>query len=275
MKRKILIQAVILLSQTPIVLAQQSPFCADTLTLLNGRVKTGQFITGNLDSIQWKETGKTQTDHISRNEVAGIMFGKRKGDIYLSTELGKIKASTYRVNSVAVLPMEYSGNIKEGMNDDMPYWLQEMASMYLGSSARTLTIADPAEINSVLKKNGITLDDMKRYSPAELASLLQVDYLLTGHVIQEAGNNSTFTHHSDSKEIRVEHTKDNTRIKVKNNGGSFSNSSQDVKTNVLIKLYNHDGNILFSDTRKSILSSGDAYKKCLHYLLKRTPLYKK
>lgn len=275
MNRKFLILTGVLVSKSFSSTGQQNLTASDTLRLWNGQVITGQFIAGNSDSIQWKQKGHFQTQGISRNDISGIKFGKNIISLNPGKETGKSNSGDYRLKTVAVLPIEYIANVKESMDHDMPYWLQEMAVTYLGSNSRTLTIIDPAEINAELKKKGISHKELKRYSPAELASLLQVEYVLTGYVMQEEGNKTEVSNYSSSKEIKSVHSNDNARIKVKDQGSSFSSTNQDVKTTVMVKIYDYTGKILFNDTRKSILSTGDAYKKSLQYLLKRTPLYKK
>jgi hypothetical protein len=96
-----------------------------------------------------------------------------------------------------------------------------------------------------------------------------------GNVVQEGGKIRTETNtDATSKNINYNKSEDynrNEKYKVR----TSSNTSQHYETEVSLAIFNATGENIYSKSRHSILADKDAYKAALHYLLKRTPLYKR
>jgi hypothetical protein len=157
---------------------------------------------------------------------------------------------------VAVLPIHYIGT----ESNEMRYRLQDMVVDYLRRSQ--VKIQDPVETNALLGRKQIKADDLRDYLPAELATILGVDYVITGRVSQEyagaTNNNRSNTHH-DRHQRQI---------------STQSRTTELFNTYIELDIYTSTGENIYSKSRKSILYDVDAYKNGLHYLLKRSPIIK-
>jgi hypothetical protein len=98
--------------------------------------------------------------------------------------------------------------------------------------------------------------------------MLHVEYVITGMVSQESvGMNIT------SHSRREYHDRRRGRFERETSG--HTRAVENMSTYIDLDMYNDRGDKIFSRSRHSILSDVDAYKYGLHYLLKRSPLYKK
>lgn len=161
----------------------------------------------------------------------------------------------------AVLPLYFIGDAPA----EMRYRLQDMAHRFLSSNAAELKFQDPGYTNALLAKKGVSLDDLRGYMPAELAALLEVDYVITGRVTVDHVASSTQEHRY--REERYHHGRE-----VRHTHGQTRTTEQ-FSTWIDLSIYNSSGETIFSKSRKSILYDADAYKNGLQYLLKRSPLY--
>jgi len=170
-------------------------------------------------------------------------------------------------NKVAVLPIIFIADGNTERIDEMRYRLQNIAYLYLKDEALELKFQSPAETNALLLRHGITEANFREFTPKDLANLLQVEYVLTGMVTQEitgesntsTSNRRDFGNWERKRRIQVEH----------------SRTKQQLSTHIDLDIYNDKGEQIFSKSRRSILSDTDAYKYGIHYLLKRSPLYKR
>lgn len=181
--------------------------------------------------------------------------------------------SRYRV---AVLPLVYLGDGSEDREEEMRYQLQDIVVNYMSRSAAELKFVDAAEINALLYKKGISPDNVRQYTPRELARLLNVEYVIMGSVIQDPGNIVTIENSYNSHRQTVERRGrygDRPRITGRSFHTGNTVTRQHIKTQVSISIYNETGDRLYTKSRESILTESDAYKFALQYLLKRTPLH--
>ena len=181
--------------------------------------------------------------------------------------------SRYRV---AVMPLVYMGDGSEDREEEMRYQLQDIVVSYMSRSAAELRFMDAAEINALLYKKGIDAENIRQYTPGELAHLLHAEYVIMGSVIQDPGNIVTTENRYTNRRQTTQHRgRYNDRGRV--TGRSFQTGNtvtrQRIKTQVSISIYNETGDRIYTKSRESILTESDAYRNALQYLLKRTPLY--
>jgi hypothetical protein len=177
---------------------------------------------------------------------------------------------------VAVMPLVYMGDGSEGREEEMRYQLQDVVVSYMSRSAAELKFMDAVEINAILYKKGIDQDNIRQYTPAELADLLHVEYVIMGSVIQDQGNIvTTENRYNVHRQYSNRRGRYDDRRRV--TGRSFQTGNtvtrQHIKTQVSVSIYNETGERIYSQSRQSILTETNAYRNALHYLLKRTPLY--
>jgi hypothetical protein len=174
------------------------------------------------------------------------------------------------------MPLVYLADGREGREEEMRYQLQDIVVSYMSRSAAELKFMDVVEINALLYKKGINADNIRQYTPRELAQFLNAEYVIMGSVIQDPGNLVTTENGYNFRRETVERGRryDN-RGRVR--GRSFHTGNtvtrQNIQTQVSISIYNETGERIYSQSRQSILTESDAYRNALHYLLKRTPLY--
>ena len=175
--------------------------------------------------------------------------------------------TTEREKRVAILPITYISESKGITTDEMRYHLQDITYEFLKQKAIELRFQNPAETNALLLRNGVNESTFRQFTPKEIANLLNVEYVITGKVIQEV--TGTFT--SSNNNRREGYSKNGWGMAKQTS--SQSRTSQQIETVIVFDIYNQRGDQIYDKSRQSILSSVDAYKYGMHYLLKRSPLY--
>ena len=163
-------------------------------------------------------------------------------------------------NKVAVLPITYISEGSPLKTLEMRYRLQSIAHDYLRNGAIELKFQDPAETNALLRRHGVTEDNIRDFTPAELARFLNVEYLLSGMVVQDYVGQQT-VRHTERREYER-------RGRTRRQSTGVSNTRDQMSTSIDLDMYNDKGENIFSKSRRSILSDIDAYKNGIHYLLK-------
>jgi hypothetical protein len=191
-------------------------------------------------------------------------------------------------NKVAILPMIYIGDgSDEDRSEEMRYRLQQFAVDLLSRSAFELKFQDPATINALLLRKGINENTIREYTPAELADILHVEYIIMGTVLQDMGPQVTVSRTNNVRKQYDNRGRDYDDYRHDRNHGHNNNHdvirrethtrstviNQHYRTEVSISIYNGEGEKIYSKSRESILSDADAYKAALQFLLKRQPLY--
>jgi hypothetical protein len=217
---------------------------------------------------------------VSAQDLAALKTGRKAQEVAVSPN-----------NRVAVMPMIYIGDGSDERNEEMRFILQDIAVSYMSRSAAELKFMDGAELNAILYKNGIDEKTIREYTPAELAELLHVEYVIMGSVLQDKGSIVTTTNQRTTRRQIIDHRDRHDRydrydrydrhrrhgngVQVinRNHNTRSTVTRQNVETQVSISIYNDKGEKIYSKSRQSILSETDAYKNAIHYLLKRTPLY--
>jgi hypothetical protein len=169
-------------------------------------------------------------------------------------------------HKVAVLPITYIGTGNTTVTD-MRYRLQNIAYLVLKESTLDLGFQPPAETNALLLKHGVNESNFREFTPAELAAILGVDYVVTGIVTQEQTGESV-TNHSTTRNYS-HHGK-----RGRQESGNTQSRVQ-LATHIDLDVYNDKGGQVFSKSRRSILTDVDAYRNGIQYLLKRSPLYQR
>ena len=148
---------------------------------------------------------------------------------------------------------------------------------FLSNKAVALNIQDPVTTNALMGKAGITTDNFRNYTMAEICGILGVEYIVKGMVTSNMTNTTTSgstTYNSKSSSNNSDKTSKTDKSSSGNVYGS-STTQQNFKTSVLMEIYTDDNKKIFGQDRTSFWSSVDAYKSTIQYLLKKTPIYGK
>jgi hypothetical protein len=245
----------------------------DKVIFLNGTVKEGRVLAFADEKIRFAHTGETLNYEFNKKEIEKIEFASGRTEVLTQREVLTIPpVKIISKNWVAVIPMQYTGYGNEERKDDMGFYLQEIASSYLAKSTVELKIMDAAEVNALLLKNGAIDSNIRRYTAKELAAMLHVEYVIIGSVLQD---NGTVVTNSIMNKTKKADWWNGGEYKRKENAHQQTVTNQLVETHVTLSIYNEAGEKIYTKSRQSLLSERDAYKNTIHYLLKRTFLYKK
>ena len=173
------------------------------------------------------------------------------------------------------MPLIYIADGNDNRAEEMRFFLQDMTISYMSNSAAELKFMDATTINAILLKNGITDVNIRQYTPKELAAILQVEYIITGSVLQTLGSIVTVDNNHNTSRQTVDRYGRDVKWTQRNNSHGSSVTRQNVETQVSLSIYNESGERIYAKSRQSILSEPDAYKNTIQYLLKRTPLYQR
>jgi hypothetical protein len=143
-------------------------------------------------------------------------------------------------------------------------------------NARKLRFQDPSETNALLLKSGVRPETMRQFTPEELVEILQVAYVITGSVAQEEGNINHYTNSTSTGNTRGGKDRDPKRNeRERRQTNVYTTTRVEIKTRVDLTVFNIQGEKIYNDSKRSILTDADAYRNSLHYLLRRTPLYER
>lgn len=159
--------------------------------------------------------------------------------------------------------------------DELRKFTQNQAANSVRQEYGSLTLQDPLTTNALLGKANVTPDNMDSFTPAELAELLGVEFIIFGSVkVTNQGastfssGNTTYTENSAKKNASGSSSN-------KNKGNVFSSTSSSTTINydtmVDLRMFNDRGDNLYSNSRHSIGTGTDAYKGSVDYMIRRTP----
>jgi hypothetical protein len=263
-----LITLLIVLVCTPLVAQDKS---SDRILMLDGEERIGKVTDINDAEVKFVYSGETLVYTIKKEQINKIQFAS--GRIEVITEVKKAEDGSQvgsslesHHNVVAILPFSFLG---QGGDRDSKMGMKVQSDCYtlLKKSASQFTIQDPITTNAILIKNNINENTVAGLTPAEIANVLGVEYVIYGTVkLDQTGATTSSSAYGTSKN------------KGSKNIGivlGSSSTSAEFKTNVDMKIYNDHGDNIYSNSHVSFWQSVDAYTVTLQYLLKRCPLYSK
>ena len=173
-----------------------------------------------------------------------------------------------------MLPFAYI-NPNQETNVEMGYKVQEECYTILSNKAAALIIQDPSTTNALLGKAGVSFDNVRNFTLAELCDILGVEYVVKGTI--SANITSTTSTGSASYDTKTKDGTSKGSSTSKSTGNVYaSGSTQDnFKTSVLMEIYTDEGKKIYGQDRTSFWTTVDAYKSTLQYLLKKCPIYER
>lgn len=248
----------------------------DKIIFLDGAVKEGKVISLATETVRFAYRGETLDYEFDKKAIEKIEFASGRTELITEKKLPAIRKHGDSRNKVAIMPISYISDAGDAKSEEMRFQLQEIAINYLGRSAAELTFLDAATLNAQLLKKSINETNARQYTPKELAELLQVEYVIIGSVQQDKGEMVTVTNSRNTRREAINHHHHyRAGITRKNTRTSSSVTRQHIETYVSLSVFNEDGEMIYTKSRRSILSESHAYKNAIEYLLKRTPLYKR
>lgn len=280
MKRMLVTIAALLLFGLPLFAQNVARPKEDVIIKTNGDELRGKITEVDDDLVKFVYTNETVTYTIKKSEILKVTFSSGRIEVYnkktLPSESGPeakvpapVASAESHHNKVAVLPFVM---IRDGQQtaDALGEQVQNECYALLSKHAGVFSIINPRTTNAILAKAGVTKQNIESYTMEDLCNILGVEYIVDGIVSINQG--STTSSQSNFGKM--------TNNSNKFNNGRFSSSSfattqQNYQTGLTLNMYNEKGEGVYTEERKSFLSSQDAYLATLHYLLKRSPIYSK
>jgi len=263
----------------------------DVVLKLNGDEMTGKVIEVNDDNIKFSYKGESVAYTIKKSEILKITFSSGRIEMInrpvaaesmgSAPSAGNVAADKKadpglesHHNKVAVLPFRFVVDRQTG-DEELGYIAQAEAFAFLNQHSAGLTLQDVNTTNSLLAKAGISYSNARNFTPADICSALGVEYIVQSTITLNRGSVVNTGSTSGSALVKPNQGKGGSNTKVTGHESTFSSSTQNYESSVLLNIFNDSGNTLYSESRKAMLSGQDSYKNTLHYLLKRSPIYRK
>jgi hypothetical protein len=249
----------------------------DTVLTKNGETKIGSVTEITDDAVRFIHKGETLTYTLKKADLVKIIFSSGRVENIndpVNNDSNNAVPKTEHHNKAAIAPFSFLNN-QQGGDREMGYKIQSECYNFLSSKATVISIQDPATTNALLGKAGVTLDNFRNYTMAEICDILGVEYIVKGTVTSNMTNTSTSENATYNSKSSGSSGKTSTDKSSSGTVNSSSTTQQDFKTSVLMEIYTDDGKKIFGQDRTSFWTSVDAYKAALQYLLKKTPIYGK
>ena len=260
----------------------------DVVIMTNGDIKQGKVTGVTQTQIKFRYAGEEFDYEFSKSEVAKVQFASGRVEEFSKNAVDAASPSAgsalpsanapandpSRHNKIAVLPFDFISN--ENMEtESMRNLIQNTAANDIREQYQSLDLQDPMVTNAKLAKNNVSFENLKSFTPSEIAVILGVEYVVYGTVHITNKGTSTYggagTTYNDKDTKSKE--KGNTVERTKGSSYTSVSSSTTVEydTSVDLRLFNDQGKNLYSDSRHAFGNTIDAYEGSVSYMIKRTP----
>lgn len=229
------------------------------------------------DIVKFFYTGEEVQYELKKQSISKIQFANGREEVFNNVSAaGEGTMSPSAVNNavisttnlLAVVPFEIVTNDQTLTTDGMRREIQQSCVEALASRPFSFQIQDLRTTNSLLAEAGIAMADIANHTPAELAKLLGVGYVVFGKYDIENRVTSSYGFSYGTYKDKNQDNKTKGTLVQSNN--SYTTTSYDTK--VQLSIYDANTRQLFSDMRKPIFGSLDSYKGTLKTLAKRVTL---
>lgn len=251
----------------------------DSIVMKNNDVKVGNVTEVSDDAIKFVYKGESLNYTLKKTDIVKIIFASGRvenmsGPATDDNNAAAQAPKTDHHNKAAVLPFSYISD-QQGGDPEMGYKIQSECYSSLSNKAATLHFQDPATTNALLGKAGMTQENFRNFTTAEICDILSVEYIVRGTVTVNRTNTSTTGNTSYDSKSSTNNNGKNSGTNKSNSGSASGRSTteQEYKTSVLLEIYSDEGNKLYGKDRTSFWSGVTAYRNAMDFLLKRTPIY--
>jgi outer membrane lipoprotein SlyB len=261
-----LIIALALIGIFNLSIAQDKP--VDKIVMLDGEERLGKVMEVDETSIKFTYANETLVYEIKKKEINKIQFGSGRIEFITQAPQDNNTQSGLEPhhNVVAILPFTYT-QVGGGLDEKMGLKVQSDCYALMKKYAVQFTFQDPLNTNATLVKNGMNENTIAGLTPAEIANLLNVEYIVFGTVVVSQTGSTT-----GGGSVSTDKNKGN---KIIGYVVGSSTTTINYRTSVDMKIYNDQGQNIFIKSHESFWPTMDAYTVTLQYLVKRTPLYSK
>lgn len=254
-----------------------SVMAQDKVVMINDEIKEGKVTLVKDDVIKFVYKGETLEYEFNKSEIKRIEFASGRVEIINNTKISAVNSATTadRKGKIAVLPFSFITN--EGVTnvEAMSQQLQTDTYNSVKQNTSSLVLQDPLTTNSLLAKSGLSQAVISTKTPAEIADILGVEFVLYGSANISIKGSSTygsgFSTFDGKESTNKSNKKDNTKVSGTTYSSNNGSTTTNYETKINLSLYNNLGTNLYSEGRTSFGSGLDAYRATLNYLIKRCP----
>ncbi len=249
--------------------AQNSKSATDKILLNNGKEVTGKVISNEAKMIGVKNPETKDTVYVNKTDITRIDYADGRvdqinfGTLSSGAESWEERMKKYK-NKVAVLPFVYEDHYNKHEHDNMSLQTQLDCINNIRSVNDQLIIQHMDTTNMKLVENEIDWKSIKEYSPAEVADILEVEYIVYGTVEVEPIGKPNKKENSFGTENQTLETPQGRRENP-------SISPKKFETLVDINIYDILGETVYSNAHESFWQTPDAYNQNLMYLIEESP----
>lgn len=253
----------------------------DIIYKLNGDEMTGKITEVSEDQVKFIYKGETAVYVIKKAEIQKIRFASGRVEVInapggqpAATVAPATAAPASHKGKMAVLPFRFLAD-NQSVDEEVGYLVQNEAFAYLQKHSAGYQLQDPNTTNALLLKAGVTLANVRSFTPADLCTILDVEVIVQGLINQKRAAATTYSSGSTTRNTQYNTGKNNNKTKTTTYGSGSSSTYQNYKTSVTLSMFTDGGTTLFSQDHTAFWNTADAYKNAIQYLIKRTPVYTK
>lgn len=247
----------------------QEEMKSDKILLNDGEVLQGEVIKKDDAIVTFKAEGESEKTMIALADITRIDYSDGKvwqinfGQLEEGTIDWNEKMALYK-NKVAVLPFVYKDNYNEvQQNKSLEVQLNCIKDIERVNSNVEVVSLD--SVNARLNRKSINWRNIGKYMPAEVADIVQAEYIVYGKVTVTPLGDKEANADSFGTENQTIDTPQGRR-----EGASIS--PKRFETIVSLNIFNILGETVFSNARESFWQTPDAYHINLDYLVNESPL---
>lgn len=241
----------------------------DKLMMVDGEQVTGKVLSTKGTNVVFLAANDTIDELIPKGEIMSIHFAD--GEIvqlsmgYVDRNAETWEAKMNRVkNKVAILPFVYTDHYTKHEKGNKSVETQMNCAADIKAVNDELSIQNIDSTNAILMRNGINWENVRHYVPAEIAAMLNVEFIVLGTVdVEPVGKKNT-----KEKEFGTENQTLETP-KGRREGAAITEKK--FETIVDVNIYDILGETVYSNSQQSFWQTPDAYNKNLTYLINESP----
>lgn len=262
------------------VLAQEK---VDVVFLKTGEKKEGK-VTGITDTIvKFRYAGEDFDYEIKKSDLVKVQLASGRVETFGNETETASKVSTTPApamnaevhNTIAILPFQFISNDQSMDPQAMSNLAQNTTANSVKEQYGQLTLQDPITTNALLAKSNIDHTNITSMTPAEIANLLGVEYVVYGTVNLTNKGATTYgssgTNYNEREKNNSSRSNSDTRTKGSVYTSSSSSTTIEYDTSVDFRLFNNKGTNMYSDSRHVFGTDANAYTAGIDYMIKRTP----
>lgn len=217
----------------------------------------------NISSIVFASGRRQEFKHDNSNNQSGD---------YADQEKAEINYKPIEPNTISILPVVFHEKESGRLMEEQSKMAQARIYDFFEDAPNKispLTLQDTRNTNAYLRKANVDFAALDETPVVELEKMLGTEFLVLSKVVMDVRHNTTVNESTWKKDEK----KDNKRTDASYTTVS-ANENKIYNYVVVLEIYKGNKKI-YNESRKPFLTTEDAWKDALEYMLKRSPIYKR